>query len=134
MRHFFSELTQLLATLGIDVGNFYLETLAKLRLLMLRQGNCDRLLFFIANEADAGGVIFSRAQGMTEVAAVMNRFAIDLDDYVSSAKACFIGAASFFYRAHQDALPVFSSKEVSQLRRKIFHHQTTARRGMHDHD
>src|ERR1700722_5191206 len=71
---------------------------------------------------------------MAEVAAVMNWFAVDLDDHVTGAKAGLIGAASFFNRANQNTLPVLSSEEISQLRGEIFHHQTAARSRVHDHD
>src|SRR5579864_5393506 len=66
---------------------------------------------------------------MGEVAGVVYRLIVDLDDHVAGMETGLLCAASFLYCAHQHAIAILDAEEVSKLRRDVLHHQPAARRG-----
>ena len=89
-------------------------------LLALGQRQIQILFLAITHHADVDGAAVARTDRAGEVAGVVYRLIINLNDDVACMKASFVGPAAFFDGTHEHAVAVLYAEKFSELRSRYF--------------
>src|SRR5271167_90350 len=103
------------------------------RLLAIRKREIQVLLLLIADYPHTDGPAIARLHRVREIARVVHRLVVNLDDHVSGTEASLLRAAAFLDRAHQNTIAILHAEEFSQLWSDVLHRQSAPRRGSDHH-